>query len=122
MSFTAPTVIQFQQQFARDFPYGSNTQTSVTTNDINSAFAMVNANINPALFPTQAIYNLGYLLMAAHFLVLNLRASSQGLNGQYNFLQENKAVAGVSESFSIPQWILDNPLWSMYSKTNYGAS
>lgn len=120
MSYTNPTVIQFQQQFFRDFNYGSNPQTSVTINDINYAFSMVNVNINTDLFASQASYTLGYNLMAAHFLVMNIRSGSQGVNGQFNFLQAGKGAGSVSESFSIPQRILDNPLWSMYTKTNYG--
>jgi hypothetical protein len=54
-------------------------------------------------------------------LVLNIRSSSQGINGQFNFLQQTKSVGAVSEGFAIPQRILDNPYFSMLTKTNYGA-
>ncbi len=121
MGYTNPTFIQFQQYFSRDFPYGSDPATNVTINDINNAFLSVNVNINPDLFSNQQNYTLGYLLLSAHFLVMNLRTSSQGINGQFNFLQASKGVGALNESFSIPQRILDNPLWSMYTKTNYGA-
>lgn len=82
---------------------------------------MVNMNINPALFPDQTSYTMGYNLLAAHYLVLNLRASSQGINGQYNFLQQSKSVGSIAESFGIPPRILDNPTFAMLCKTNYGA-
>lgn len=121
MAYTNPTTLQFQQQFARDFTYGSNPKTSVTLNDINYAFSMANVNINSDLFASQADYTMGYNLLAAHYLVTNIRASGQGLNGQFNFLQSGKGVGSVSESFSIPQRILDNPYWSMLTKTQYGA-
>ncbi len=78
-------------------------------------------NINQNLFPNQGSYTLGYLLLSAHFLVTNLRASSQGMNGQFNFLQQSKGVGSVSESFGIPERILANPYFSMLTKTNYGA-
>lgn len=77
--------------------------------------------MNPGLFSTQANYTLGYLMLSAHFLVLNIRSSSQGISGQYSWLQTNKNVGSVSEGLQIPQRILDNPEFAMLSKTNYGA-
>lgn len=121
MSYTNPTVAQFKIQFARDFPFGTNPTTSVLDSDVSSAFVFTNPNINYSLFPDQATYSLAYNLLAAHYMVINLRASSQGISGQYNFLQAGKGAGGVSESFSIPQRILDNPVLAMYCKTNYGA-
>lgn len=121
MAFNNPAVADFKNQFFRDFPYGTDPSTSVLDQDITSAFQFVNVNINPDLFGDQGSYTLGYLLLSAHFLVMNLRASSQGLNGQFNFLQQSKSVGSVSESFGIPQRVLDNPEWAMLCKTNYGA-
>lgn len=122
MAYNNPSVSDFQAQFARDFPFGTDINTGVVDNDVTSAFAFVNANINPACFSDQPTYSLGYNLLAAHYLVVNLRASSQGMNGQYNFLQASKGAGPVNESFSIPQRILDDPYWSMLTKTHYGAS
>jgi hypothetical protein len=116
-----PSVADFQAQFFRDFPYGTDINTTVTDQDIVNAFVCTNVNINQALFQNQGTYTLGYLLLSAHYLVTNLRASSQGINGQYNFLQQGKGAGPVNESFAIPQRILDNPYFSMLTKTNYGA-
>lgn len=121
MAFTNPSVQDFKNQFVRDFPYGTDMDTSVLDSDISSAFQFTNINFNPDLWSDQASYNLGYLLLSAHYLVTNLRSSSQGINGQYNFLQQSKNAAAIAEAFSIPQRILDNPDWSMLCKTNYGA-
>lgn len=115
-----PTVIDFKTYFFRDFPYGT-TLNTVIDQDITNALGDAAFNFNPGLFPTQANYTLGYLLLAAHYLVVNLRASSQGIMGSYSWLTSGKGVGSVSESFSIPQRILDNPELAMYSKTNYGA-
>lgn len=120
MAYTYPTIDDFKTQFYRDFPYGNDINNTITDQDIQNSFAQVNFNINPALFPNQGSFNLGYLYIAAHFLVMNFRASTQGINGQFNFLQASKGAGSVNESFSIPQMILDNPLLSMYTKTNYG--
>lgn len=121
MAYDNPTIQNFKDHFTRDFPYGTNPSTSVLDADIGKAFGQVNFAINPALFSSQANYTLGYLWLAAHWLVTDLRASSQGISGQYNWLQTNKSVGSVSEGFQIPERILENPTFSMYSKTNYGA-
>lgn len=78
-------------------------------------------NFNADLWPDQPTYSLGYNLLTAHYLVLNIRQSSQGLSGQYNFTQVGKSAGSVSETFSIPPRILDNPVFAMLAKTNYGA-
>lgn len=122
MAYTNPTVSDFKNQFARDFPYGVDINNDVLDSDITYAFQLTNAQVNQGLFPDQGTYALGYNLLSAHFLVTNLRASSQGINGQYNWLQNSKAVGQVNEAFSIPQRVLDNPYWSSLSKTNYGQN
>lgn len=121
MAFTNPSVADFQAQFVRDFPYGTDPTISVLDSDITYAFMVTNVNINPGLFPDQGTYTLAYNLLAAHYLVTNLRSSTQGINGQYNFLQASKGVGSVNESFNIPPRVMENPYWSMLTKTNYGA-
>lgn len=121
MAYTNPSTSDFKAYFTRDFPYGTDPNTSVLDSDITKAFGQVAFNINQALFSGQDQYNVGYLLLSAHYLVIDLRMSSQGINGQYSFLEQSKSVGSVSQSFAIPQRILDNPYFSMLTKTNYGA-
>lgn len=119
--YTPATVTDFKTQFFRDFPYGTDLNTQVLDVDITNAFNMVDISINQALWDNQTQFTIAYCLLAAHFMVLNLRASSQGINGQYNFLQNTKSVGAVSEGFTIPQRVIDNPDFAQYFKTNYGA-
>ena len=119
--YSNPSVADFQAQFIRDFPYGTDPATSILDQDVLNAFGWVNVTINPAIFPDQSTYTYGYLYLAAHRLVLNIRASSQGLQGQYTWAQNSKAVAGVNEAFTIPERIANNPLFMQYTKTSYGA-
>lgn len=121
MAFSNPSVADFKSFFTRDFPYGSDPTTSILDSDITKAFTFTNVNMNQTLFADQGSYAIGYNLLSAHYLVTNLRASSQGINGQFNFLQVSKNVGAVAEAFGIPQRILDNPDWAMLCKTNYGA-
>ncbi len=119
--YTAPTIANFKSQFVRDFPYGTDPTVAVLDQDIFNAFNVVDITINPCLWPNQTAYQLGYLLLAAHNLVLNIRSSSQGLSGQYNWMQNSKSAGGVNEAFQIPQRVIDNPDFMAYMKTNYGA-
>lgn len=121
MSYVNPSVSDFQNYFVRDFPYGADPNTCVLNSDINKAFGQVNFNINPVLFSNQEQYSIGYLLLSAHYLVVDLRMSSQGINGQFGWLEQSKSVGNVNQSFAIPQRILDNPYFAMLTKTNYGA-
>lgn len=121
--FTIPTIADFKNMFFRDFPYGGNDVDLSTVQDQDIAQAINDAgiNFNEALFSDQSSFNTGYLLLTAHFMVMNLRASSQGISGQYSWLQSSKGVGSVSEAFAIPDRILENPELAMLSKTQYGA-
>lgn len=118
--FTNPSVADFKAYFVRDFQYGA-TVDKVMDADITKAYGETAMNFNSALWPDQASYTMGYLYLTAHFLVMDLRASSQGVRGQYNFPQANKSVGNVSEGYAIPPQITDHPVYSMLSKTYYGA-
>jgi hypothetical protein len=54
-------------------------------------------------------------------LVLDLRASSQGVAGNFPWLANSKSVGSVSESVAIPDFISNNPMLAHYAKTYYGA-
>jgi hypothetical protein len=120
-TFVYPSVQDFKDYFFRDFPYGTDIETQVTDPDIAKAFQMANINFNQCFWGDQSSFNVGYFLLSAHYLVMNLRTSSQGINGQFGFLENSKAVGSVSQGFAIPQRILDNPEFSVLMKTNYGA-
>lgn len=122
MAFINPTVNDFKAFFVRDFPFGTDPNVAILDADVSRAQSFVNnTTFNPALFCDQNAYNIGFNLLTAHYLVTNLRASSQGLNGQFSFLEQSKSVGAIAQQFGIPQRILDNPDWSMLCKTNYGA-
>lgn len=121
MAYNNPTTDDFKAYFVRDWPYSTDPNLGVMDADITNAFALVLVNINPAQWANQGSYTIGFLYLAAHYMVMNLRASSQGINGQYNWIQNNKAVQGVNEAFTIPQRLIDNPYFAMLTKTNYGA-
>lgn len=118
--YTNPTVADFKAYFTRDWPYGNDNK-SVMDVDITKAIAQAGFNFNQALFSTQDRYTMGFLYLTAHYLVVDLRMAAQGISGSYPWLQTSHAAGSVSESLQIPQRILDNPVFAMLSKTNYGA-
>jgi hypothetical protein len=127
MAFTVPTVAQFKAQFVRDFPFalpeGGNPGTNdkrVLDGDITNAQTAAGMNSNVNLWSSQTEYTYVFNLLTAHFLVTNLLASSQGLRGQGSWLTQSKSIDGVSESFAIPQRVLNSPTLAPLSKTTYG--
>lgn len=116
----APSVIEFKAQFARDFPYGNNS-TAVMNSDITNGIRCASFLINEALFDTEDNYKFAYNYLAAHFLVTSLKQSSQGLSSSYSWNENSKSVGSVSQSFTIPDSILQNPLFAGIAKTYYGA-
>lgn len=119
--YTVPTVQNFKDHFTRDFPFGADVDENVLDGDITKALNRAGLGINQGIFCSQEEYTEGYLLLSAHYLVLNLTTSSQGISGSYQWNTSSKSVGSVSISATIPDSILANPLFSMLTKTNYGA-
>lgn len=119
--FDNPTTDDFKAYFFRDFPFGPDINSQITDQDLMNAFAETIITINPCLFMNQQAYNIGFMLLAAHILTMNIRASSQGLSGSFSWSQTSRSVGSVSESVQIPDQILANPEYSYYTQTNYGA-
>jgi hypothetical protein len=120
MAFVNPQVADFKGFFVRDFVYSTDINLGITDTDIAVSFTKVNPFINPEFFGDQTSYSTAYLLLAAHFMVLSIRRSSQGLNSQAGFILSGKGVGPVNSTFAIPQRILDNPELANLCKTGYG--
>ena len=121
MAYVDPVVTDFQAYFNRDFPYGNSDLTTVQDADIQKALNQQQNMINPCLAWNQNIYTQEALLLAAHFLVLNLRASAQGIAGKFEWLQNSKTAGSVSVGISIPDRLLENPELAMLVSTTYGT-
>ncbi len=86
--------------------------------DITNAYAEACITFNDALFDDDDDIVLGYLYLAAHYLVNDLNAGGQ--NSSQAGLANSRSVGNVSESYSIPQWLLDDPILSFYGQSSYG--
>lgn len=114
-------VEDFKGWFSRDFPYSSDGDfTGITDQDILKAFAEASMNFNSSLFATVDEQKLGFLYLAAHYLVIDIQNSSQGLNGKYEGIMASKSVGSVSVGYTIPDWVMAHPIYSLLSQSKYG--
>lgn len=115
------TVDEFKEWFFRDFPYSDEGDlTGVTETDIEKAFAEASLNFNSSLFATLEDQKLGFLYLAAHYLVIDIQNSTQGLNGKYEGIMASKSVGSVSVGYTIPDWVMAHPIYSLLSQSKYG--
>lgn len=92
----------------------------VLDEDITKAFAEAKIGLNQSLFTSDENIEIGYLYLTAHYLVNDIRAAVSGLSGTGDFTLSSRSVGNVSESYSIPQAYLDNPIYQFYTKSPYG--
>ncbi len=126
MSYQNPSIADFKSYYPRDFPFqpddvDPDLDKYIQDADIEKAFGQTDININQAQWDSQGAYAIGYNLLAAHYMVIDLRMASQGIRGQYSWMEQSKSVGSVSASYAIPQRILDDPYFAMLTQTNYGA-
>lgn len=114
------TTDEFRRWFQRDFPFSDNGSEGVMEGDILKAFAEANFVFNKGLF-TEKEQPIAFLYLAAHYLVIDLKNSSMGLKGSFNGLMTNKSVGSVSVGYSMPNWILEHPIYSLIAQTPYGV-
>ena len=87
-------------------------------NDILEAFKEASVNFNEGLFANDAQALEVFLFLAAHYLTVDFN-NALGVN-QIG-IRTSRSVGSVSEGYTVPQWLLSNPLLSMYATTGYGV-
>ena len=118
--YTPVTVADFKTFFARDFPYGA-TDAQVMDADISKALVTAKINFNEGLWSSQDAFSQAFLYLSAHYLVVSIRSSSGGLNGQYAGNTTSKGVGSVNESYQIPDRVKNNAFLAGLYTTQYGA-
>lgn len=121
MSYNTITVSDFKAYFVRDFPYGADISLHILDADITRALTESFDEINHGLFDDQESFDIALNYLTAHNLVMNIRMSGQGLSGKFEGLFSSKGVGSVSSSYSIPSEVQENPRYSDFFQTNYGA-
>lgn len=96
------------------------TDNYIQDSDIERAFQEASVNFNAKLFPNCNTAEMVYCYLAAHYLVIDLNNASNPLAlGVMGFTQ-SKSVGSVSESYGIPQWIINSRTLGLYAQTGYG--
>ena len=85
--------------------------------DILEAIKEAFVNFNEALFPDEATAKLVFLFLVAHYLTIDFGIATGNIQVG---LTTSKSVGSVSESYTVPQWLLNNPALSAYATTPYG--
>lgn len=86
--------------------------------DITEAYSEACITFNEALFGDDDELKKGYLYLSAHYLVKDFNA--QGVESVGSQMVSSRSVGSVSESYSIPEWMLKDPNYSFYATTSYG--
>ena len=101
-------------------PYKDSIDNYISDDDILRAFTEARVNFNPSLFQDNETATMVFCYLAAHYLVIDLNNAQNPLAiGFYGFTQ-SKSVGSVSESYGIPQWIMNDKSLSQYAQTGYG--
>ena len=125
-----PAVSDFKARFTRDFGvYGNVGGDSVTDADIQTALNDAAAMFSQSMWSSPAETTTAYLLLAAHYLRLNLGAAKGlsavntggGLSSIPGGVVETKSVGSISLGYAIPPGLRNSPVWSPFLQTPYGA-
>lgn len=100
--------------------YNDSEDNYVSDGDIQRAFSEARINFNPEFFEDNSSAEMGFYYLAAHYLVIDLNNAATSLSLGGNGLTQSKSVGSVSESFAIPQWILNDAVLGSYAQTGYG--
>ena len=85
--------------------------------DIMNAVLEANVNFNENLFADKEKARLIFLYLVAHYLTIDFR---NALGTNQIGLISSRSVGSVSESYLVPDWILNNPGLAPYATTGYG--
>jgi len=84
------------------------------------AFKEAIVNFNPGLFSTDDQLEVCYLYLAAHYLVNDIQTAQQGVNSTGYAPVNSRSVGSVSESYTLPDWMAQDPYLSNFTTTRYG--
>ena len=100
--------------------YKDSVENYVSETDIQKAFTEAKINFNPKLFTKCDECKVAFCYLTAHYLVIDLNNALNPFNLGGMGLPQSKSVGSVSESYAIPQWILNDKNMGLYAQTGYG--
>lgn len=113
------TIEDFKSFFAKDFDYGDNPD-QVSDTEIARAMTEASMNFNEGLFDCDDQKRLIFLYLVAYYLVVDINNSNTQGASNNGGLVTYRQVRNVAESFKVPKWIEENPMFSMFAQNGYG--
>lgn len=92
----------------------------VTDADIERAMSQALLGINSRFGTDDTSRIMVYLHLVAFYLVMDWKNAQAGTASSYSGFVASKSVGDVSESYNFPQWVANNPVYSMYLSNGYG--
>jgi len=92
----------------------------VTDQDIEKAMSQAIINANERFGSTDEERINIYLHLVAFYLVIDLKNASSGINSSYLGVIASKSVGNVSQSYAIPTFMTNSPMYSLYGQNGYG--
>ena len=86
--------------------------------DILNAYNEAKVNFNEGLFPDEQTALMVFLYLTAYYLTVDFN-NALGANGIG--IATSRSVGSVSESYTIPQYLVNSPALSMYCSNGYGV-
>ena len=87
--------------------------------DVEKALGQAKINFNSNLFDDEGL-RIAFLYITAFYMVYDIQTSNLGLSGSFKGFTSSKSVDGVSESYAIPDWMLNNATLGLYGDNPYG--
>lgn len=100
--------------------YNDSVNNYVTDEMISEAFGEAQTNFNADLFPDPNTALRIFYYLVAHYLVIDINNSANPFSLGFSGYTQSKSVGSVSESFGVPQWMLNDPIMSGYAQTGFG--
>ena len=92
----------------------------VTDEDIMKAYTQAYANSSERFGKDCNEKVIIFLHLMAYYLVVDLQNAAVGINSSYGGLVASRSVDGVSESYNFPTWVMNSPMYSLFSANGYG--
>lgn len=100
--------------------YNDSVDNYISDTDIERAFSEARQVFNPNFFDDDATAEMFFYYVTAHFLVMDINNAANSFGMGYANFTQSKSVGSVSESYAIPTWMQDNPIYAMLGQTGYG--
>lgn len=100
--------------------YNDNIENYISDTDIQKAFSEARMNFNSKLFSSCDEIRVAFCYLTAHYLVIDLNNANNPFALGGMGITQSKSVGSVSESYGIPQWIMNDKNLSLYAQTGYG--